>query len=287
MKSKTIKAVLRKKFDAFLASIDDPEVKKLVKKNSMITGGAIASMLLQEPVNDYDVYFTNRETVLAVCNYYINKFSSDKYDFAIKEDGDRVSIEVKSIGVAIADGFKMDAETETIAISMTNPDGKEEVKVDPPYRPVYISSNAITLSDQMQLVIRFYGNPQEIHENYDFAHCMNYWTSGDSDLVLSSEALECLLTKELRYKGSKYPLASIIRTRKFINRGFTVNAGNYLKMCIQLNDMDLRDITVLRDQLTGVDATYFIRLLNAIPKDKIINNEVDGSYLISLIDMFF
>lgn len=56
---------------------------------------------------------------------------------------------------------------------------------------------------------------------------------------------------------------------------------------IQLNDMDLRDITVLRDQLVGVDAMYFIMLLDAIPQDKITNNEVDGNYLIKLIDMFF
>ena len=57
--------------------------------------------------------------------------------------------------------------------------------------------------------------------------------------------------------GSKYPLCSIIRTRKFIQRGYTINAGQYLKMAMQLNELDLKDVSVLQDQLIGVDSAYF------------------------------
>ena len=38
----------------------------------------------------------------------------------------------------------------------------------PKYRPVFLSQNAITLSDRMQIVIRFHGLPNQIHDNYDF-----------------------------------------------------------------------------------------------------------------------
>jgi hypothetical protein len=34
------------------------------------------------------------------------------------------------------------------------------------HRPIYFSNNAMTLSDKMQLIIRFYGEPDKIHENY-------------------------------------------------------------------------------------------------------------------------
>src|SRR3546814_939057 len=55
---------------------------------------------------------------------------------------------------------------------------------DPTYRPVFMSTNAITLSDKIQIVLRFYGEADAIHENYDFVHCTNYWTSKDANLTL-------------------------------------------------------------------------------------------------------
>jgi len=322
MKTKTIKQVLRKKFNEFVDSIEDDYVKGLVKKNSIITGGAIASMLLREPVNDYDVYFTNHETVMAVCNYYCKIFNKKhgKAEFIIldgfataKELGcsdefydayvtpDRVKIRVCSKGVAVEDGFVFDEQNEEymsnavgdnelsnvpIEVGMISDNYKNEIR-NMPFRPVYISANAITLSDDFQLIIRFFGDADEIHSNYDFSHCTSYWTSLDGKLVCPGDALECLLTKELRYNGSKYPLASIIRTRKFINRGFTINAGQYLKMCMQLNDLDLRDLRTLEDQLIGVDALYFASMLAKIPEDQKIDGRIDSSYLITMIDRFF
>src|SRR3546814_17023564 len=129
---------------------------------------------------------------------------------------------------------------------------------DPTYRPVFMSTNAITLSDKIQIVLRFYGEADAIHENYDFVHCTNYWTSKDANLTLRQPALESLLCKELRYVGSKYPVCSVIRLRKFIRRGWVINAGQILKMMMQVSELDLTNPAVLQDQLTGVDSAYFI-----------------------------
>jgi hypothetical protein len=108
MKAKTIKAVLAKKHAELVDSIDDEKVQKLVKKNSIITGGAIASMLLKEKVNDFDYYFTDKDTVVAVANYYVNKFKELNPNYKEKFNGkgdvwvdvkeDRVRIQIKSAG---------------------------------------------------------------------------------------------------------------------------------------------------------------------------------------------
>ena len=92
MKKKTINAVLCKKFDDFLSSITDEKVKSLAETNSIITGGSIASMLLKEKVNDYDIYFTNKETVKAVAEYYVAKFK--KENTHTHKDGNKLLIEV-------------------------------------------------------------------------------------------------------------------------------------------------------------------------------------------------
>src|SRR5699024_9904883 len=38
------------------------------------------------------------------------------------------------------------------------------------FEPVFLTTNAISLKGKIQLVIRFYGEPEQIHDNYDFIH---------------------------------------------------------------------------------------------------------------------
>lgn len=282
MKARAIKSILRKKFDAFVGSVTDPEVAELLEANSIITGGSIASMLLKEKVNDFDIYLTNEETAYRVALYYASKFPV-KAGFPAPEVGrteGRISIFVAGTGAA--DGLRIDQDDVEDAGAQ---EAVDAVAGDGTFRVLFLSPNAITLSDDIQIVIRFYGAPAEIHENYDFVHCTNYWTSKDDELVLQPKALEALLTKELRYMGSKYPLCSIIRTRKFIARGWSINAGQYLKMALQLNELDLFDIPTLQDQLIGVDSSHFIALLDAIKEGN--PEKINAAYVCEIIDRIF
>jgi len=312
LKARTIKVILRDKVDSWLKSINDEKLREDIRNNCIVTGGAIASMLLGEDVNDYDIYFTNKEVTKRVAEHYVKEFlknppSKFKDDgkvvpISVVEDGDRVKILVKSQGVASDTGtdeyqyFETtdmnDPSSDTFISHVTTvlrANDRQTSKEDSKYIPVFISSNAITLSGAIQLVIRFYGSPDKIHENYDFVHCTNYWVSRTNELVLRPKALEALLTKELVYIGSKYPLASIIRTRKFIERGFTCNAGQYLKMCWQVSELDLSDINVLEDQLIGVDTAYFMVLVDALKayQNKNFHTDYNYSYVVELIDKIF
>jgi len=155
------------------------------------------------------------------------------------------------------------------------------------FKPIYITSNAITLSHKVQIVIRFYGKPDVIHSNYDFKHVTNYWTY-DTGLVTNARALECILSKELVYVGSRYPLASIIRMRKFIARGWTCNAGQIIKMAMQLNDMDLTNPYTLEAQLTGVDVAYTHGAISMLQKKLEENQEIDvKAYFLRVIEKIF
>lgn len=301
MKRKTIKTVFKNLHNKLVESIEDADVRELVKKNSIITGGSIVSMLKGELVNDYDYYFTNQETVEAVSKYYVNKFNELNPDRDIKprviiEEG-RVRIRIQSAGIA----SEADADTyqyfETVdpteaagyvddAVQVLK-ELEDETKAK--FRPIFLTDNAITLSNKIQMVIRFYGSPEEIHDNYDFVHAMSWWRSEDGHLELPAKALEAILTKELLYHGSKYPLASIIRTRKFIQRGWTINAGQYLKMSLQLHDLDLSDIKVLEDQLIGMDAAYFRQILSILHAKQLEDEhfKISSAYLIEIIDRMF
>lgn len=159
-----------------------------------------------------------------------------------------------------------------------------EAKEKLPYRPIFLSDNAITLANRVQLVIRFYGSPADIHVNYDYAHAMCYYEAGEGKLTLPSEALQAILSKTLIYKGSLYPVASIFRVRKFLKRGWNISAGELLKIMFQLSKIDLSNHIVLRDQLIGVDAAYMNQLVNLI---KANDGKVDQAYLVKIIDEVF
>jgi hypothetical protein len=316
MKIKTINKVINKKFKEFLASITDSVTKDAVAKNSIITGGSIASMLLKEKVNDYDIYFTNKETALLVANYFVKQFNVVNSEAIEVIDGavyqrylkdmesqgiPRDKVEFKGVtGLNLSeDRIKINVKGLVTEKGAINPENEEEtieniadIVTDtskPKYRPVALSCNAITLSDDVQLVIRFYGTPEEVHTTYDFVHATNYWTSSDEKLHINQAALESLITKDLKYFGSKYPIASVIRSRKFINRGWTCNAGQYLKMCFQISELDLSDMDVLEDQLVGVDVAYFGMLINAIKERQKNDPEfnVGYEYIAEIINRIF
>lgn len=290
MKKRTIKTVLKKKMNDWISSIDDPNVQKVASDNAIVTGGAIASMILNEPVNDYDIYFKTTKSAEIVGAYYLNKMESlTGWKFDTMDDGkggkvdeNRVRIMIPSEGMA----GEPDLEKQEIETALFASGDEDLIEVDEnpkKYRAQFVTENAITLTNKVQLIMRFTGDPEKIHENYDFLHATSWFDVQNSGLTVPEGVYECLVNKELRYVGSLYPFASIVRVRKFVRRGWQINAGQMLKMALQLNEMDLKSPAVLREQLTGVDLTYFAMLIDALSGEKDITVE----YVCEVIDRIF
>lgn len=340
MKPSTIKRVVRKKIGTWLATITDERVKEAIKRDVFVTGGAIASMLLGEEVNDYDVYFKTKETTVLVAAYYIKLFNKTKGELPKRsriascnpklalvrrvnikgEEEERVIFYMKSAGVAAEEQgeyayFEMMSEGALdefmSSLEMCDVDASEETtesliegladeaeetiedvaeelsKKKPSFRPIFFSENAVTLSNKMQVVTRFFGPPSEVHKNYDFVHTMNYYDYNEDELVLNQASLESLLSKSLIYNGSLYPVASLFRIRKFMTRGWRITAGQMLKIIFQVSNIDLNDLNVLRDQLIGVDQAYMHELLEVIKHEVNAGKKIDATYLAQLIDRIF
>ncbi len=303
--SKKINEIITRKFNDFVNAISDDNVKNLVKNNSIVTGGCIASLFLNEKVKDFDIYFKNKETVKAVSKYYIELYNKEYSTHLEVIDGQELSDkELEAISSGYTSGYRFNINKDRIKIiNKETPfqiveDAEDEEnynedaqsknikKENKKYFPVYITSNAISLTKDVQLIIRFYGTPEEIHDNYDFVHATNYWDSEKRELILKEKALKSLLEKNLYYIGSKYPLSSIIRTKKFIERGWKITAGEYLKMIYQVSKLNLDNPLVLEEQLTGVDVVYFNVLINEL--HNISKNEsINYNILVELIDKIF
>lgn len=294
MNSKNIAKSLNAKLNDWCSYIEDEKIKKLIKENAIVTGGALVSLLSGEKPNDYDIYFKTKESVKEIAEYYAktwNNTHKDKATVEIQDNDNKIQCFIRSVGAVMEENERcIDDNTEPIEIDQIIEETKDEQKEEKPkYRPRYFSTNAISLSNDIQIVIRFYGDVEDIHKNYDFVHCTCSYDYKENRVNLPAKALEAIINKELIYCGSKYPLCSIIRTRKFLSRGYTINAGQYLKMALQLNELDLHDLDVFKDQLTGVDSAYFEQVITYLSekKEKDKDFQIDDAYLFEIINRIF
>ena len=271
MQIKTIRKNIQNKMDQWLNTITDEKLRTSVKNSLLVSGGCITSLLLGEDVNDYDIYIQKRDVLLKLTEYYLANYQ----DLQILDGADKVRLMCEFghreniFGISIRN-----LKEDQIKIFINDSNGGKAVNLgittEGKYLPIFFSPNAISLSDNIQIVIRFNGDANEIHKNFDFVHATNYFTYKEG-LVTNKEALESILTKQLKYMGSLYPLTSILRMKKFTKRNWNINAGEVLKIMFQISELDLKDPDILEEQLIGIDVAYFsllIKLLRDIPAEE-------------------
>lgn len=285
MQIKTIQNTIQTKLNEWLLSITDEKLSDKVKKNLLLSGGSITSMLINADVNDYDIYIKDMDVLMGLVKYYVAPYEDveildgrikDQYVSDVGDDFNAYAIAVRNL------------HEDQIKLFFTSKDGGKKIEYaegeTPKYGVVFLSPNAISLSDNIQIVIRFHGDNVAIHKTFDYIHATNYFTFTDG-LVTNKEALESILTRQLKYQGSQYPLTSIIRMKKFIKRGWNINAGEILKIMFQISELDLKNPDVLEEQLIGVDVAYFgklIEILRGVEREKLTS-----PYLNAIIDKVF
>lgn len=295
MQIKTIGKNISNKLNEWLSTITDESLAKDLRSNILVSGGSITSMLLKEPVNDYDVYIKDIDVLLRLTEYYCAPFNIQILDGRKKQE----------LLEKLLKNYEFNSSVESnedihnaYSVSLNNlkedqiklflmggkkvNDDKEESELN--YSPKFFSPNAISLSNQLQIVLRFHGDNVSIHKTFDFIHATNYFTF-ESGLVTNKEALESIITKQLKYQGSLYPLTSIIRMKKFIIRGWGINAGEILKIMFQISELDLKSPDVLEEQLIGVDVAYFSKLIEILRG--IDTKNLTSAYLSEIIDRVF
>lgn len=300
MQIKTIEKVVSLKMNQWLETITDEALRGKVKDNLLVSGGSIASLMMGAEVNDYDVYLKNIDVLKELAKYYTKNFSGiwiadgrnrsqlmQEYQVLENEDnteGTDNSYNSVSIRNLKEDQLKLMFVSKNGGLRVNEDKKPEEME----YEPVFFSPNAISLSNDLQIVLRFWGDDKKIHETFDFVHATNYFTFKDG-LVRNMAALESILTKTLKYQGSHYPVTSIIRAKKFINRGFNIGAGELLKIMFQISQLNLADPDILEEQLIGVDVAYFELLIEAL-RSKYSQDpkfQLESSYFNTLIEKIF
>lgn len=108
-----------------------------------------------------------------------------------------------------------------------------------------LTDNAITI-DKFQIITKWIGEPEEVINEFDFAHNMFYVYKGEIDTFSQWDFLDDNL---LRFNNARARDISgcIIRTKKFVERGFKLTNKEMAKMLLKLNDVGFnkREIEIL------------------------------------------
>jgi hypothetical protein len=271
----TTKKQLDKLIHAFYQSID-PDASAVefdtFKSNIFVAGGAITSLLANEKPNDVDIYFRDvdyaKYFITGALRNHIRRVTTS----ATRAVVDRVLTNTSSREyVNETHTVSLDAEAADIESLNTHIKGVGTIKLK------HLTRNALSFSGlaekiPFQIIMRFVGEPEDVLTCFDFAHTKNFYLPGQA-LYLSPRSLLSQTSKELKYEGSFFPFTSIIRTKKFMARGWSCSGGEYLKMVLQLAKLDWSNPEVLRDQLQGVDTIYFQDLLARLPEGGVVNEE--------------
>lgn len=269
MNEEKIKAMCMRVKDTLRDYVTGTAAHGLINDNTIISGGALVSLLTGQKVNDWDIYFRTQECAAAVARVMLNSaVHLQNYNVMAGESVlDNSVVEIQD------DGRITISNLATYGVRCRAP-------------VMFFSKNACSLMMtnglKLQPIWRFYGEPADIHSTYDYEHCTPYWSSWDNNFVVPEPAAKCLLTKTLKYRCNVYPFSSLIRAHKYMQRGYTISAGELAKIAVKISEIDFTDLSQMREQFMGVDQEEFQAVLDELA----LAEWMDESRTITLDDVY-
>lgn len=275
MKHDSISRYLQKQITSFTGKFKRDLANDFVR-DAYITGGAIASLKqnTNQPadivINDFDIYLKNKTTLIKIVKYFLNKYH--------RFGGRRIKCITKIaliyrdvVGNEYSEDQYIADNNQSIFLSLSIPDEYKQMQQHHEQRKWLINKDSISYLThhsisigKIQVILRFTGEPHDVHRYFDFEHTKGVFDFHSGKLSIPPTVEIAMLEKELIYTGSLYPIKSVLRVKKFLQRGYTIKSVYILKMIFQLYRMNLTNKKVLEDQLMGVYgeniAPFFTRL---------------------------
>lgn len=119
------------------------------------------------------------------------------------------------------------------------------------------SKRAVTFSDNGGTPVQymhfdFFPTADDIFKAFDFTVCMGAYDYDAKEFVFHPDFLKHNSQRFLRFNpGTRYPLASAVRTLKYQSRGYTLGKGDMLKIALACRGVRIETWDDLKDQIGG------------------------------------
>lgn len=252
--------VLSQQYDWMKGYLANDQKVSLMSE-TYFAGGLFTSLVNKDRVKDYDLFCSTTETaqlLFRVFKYSCNYANSLELEFEVDEKNPRLHR-----GKLVSTNPKLTVEQ---LLKFINDDAKVR-KGD----LAFLSKNALSLKNGIQVIFRFVGPPEEVFTTFDYEHCKVAWEPHPLGLTLGStkfygRSLESLAKAELMYSGNtRFVLSALSRLNKFIRRGWGIAPSSLLALALTASKIDWNNKVALEEELLGIygiDPQVLTEILN-------------------------
>jgi hypothetical protein len=223
--------------------------------NSFIAGGVIASVAKEEKIKDYDLFMTNAASARSIVNTLLRRVSpGETIQLTTSVDSINPNLHRGNLEFAYPERMITTLEEQ---IDLFN-EACKKTKSRGRAIPAYLSKNALTMNNGVQVIFRFIGDPKEVFTTFDYEHCKAYWRPDPLGLLLGKlvyegRSQESFAKNELIYTGNtRFALSAISRLNKFIKRGWCVSPSSLLSLALTAAKIDWSNRDALEEELLGI-----------------------------------
>lgn len=220
--------------------------------SSFIAGGMITSVAKEEKIKDFDMFITNDFSARTLF-YELASRTKLGPVFRLITKADEKNPKLFRGSLATDSNNTIEELIDKFNESCKNNKSNSYSVV-----PAYLSRNALMLSNGIQLIFRFIGEPEEVFTTFDYEHCKTYWRPNPLGLTLgkvhySGQCQESLAKNELIYTGNtRFVLSAISRLNKYIKRGWGISPSSLLSLAVSASKINWSDRNTLEEELLGI-----------------------------------
>lgn len=229
-------------------------IKELKKSNAVLAGGAITSIFSKTPLNDFDIYFNNQNDFDRV-THFIKHFKAQNDIHYEKITKSFESEKAVLYDISINNDISVNKTLESYGISYN----------------LNINSNNIII----QLIKpSIFKAEKDLLQKFDFSICMGRFDFKSEDFTFDPRFMIDLARKELTYNTEcSNPIGSFFRLKKYLDKGFSIDPSEMLKIFISLNSINFNNYADFDSILDQVPHVFLRSHIQETIKDSNMNNK--------------
>jgi hypothetical protein len=143
---------------------------------------------------------------------------------------------------------------------------------------------------KIQLIhFRYFNNPQEIFDTFDFTVCMGCFDFSTEEFVLHEDFLKHNSQRLLKFNSSTaFPIVSLLRVQKYQEKGYTISKPEFIRIILTCMNLEINSFDELKDQLGGMYGINYDKIFDNIKDEEFsLLTSIEKIADLSLSDEYF
>lgn len=201
-----------------------------------VAGGAVTSVFTNKEVNDLDIYFRNKKSLI--------KFI--KVAFGEKPCVPCTPVSVASLAPPSLINFDQDVTPSSVELDTFS------------LRYVGHTDKSVMFLDGSGMQVQaihcgFYPTVEDIFKSFDFTINMGVYDFTQECFILDEDFLTDNASRKLRInKDTSFPIISQLRLAKYQQRGYSINRKEFIKLCLSVANLNLSSWDDVKNAIGGM-----------------------------------